>query len=160
MIKIHIVKHCSSKNMCIVSCELYATRSMQKLPLRLSPSGRKQKESDSSYATNTFIICICWLKLHNVLTFGWHDLKVPMEKMYLDLLHNVWDIECKYGFLECKYRAILHGSTDWTSVSARGQTTVKRGRINGEKTNYFLDLPNHSPVREILAMRYNINAVV
>ena len=27
------------------------------------------------------------------------------------LLHDAQDIECKYGFLECKYTAILHGST-------------------------------------------------
>ena len=53
---------------------------------------------------------------------------------YCNLLHDVRDIECKYGFLECKYRAILHGSTtDCTAASAHGQTTVKRGRINGGK---------------------------
>ena len=53
---------------------------------------------------------------------------------YLFLLHDVRDIECKYGFLECKYRKILHRSTtDCTAVSARGQTTVKGGRINGGK---------------------------
>ena len=44
------------------------------------------------------------------------------------------DIKCKYEFLECKYRTILHGSTiDCTAASACGQTTVKRGRINGAK---------------------------
>ena len=49
-------------------------------------------------------------------------------------LHDVRDIECRYGFLECKYRAMLHGSTtDCTAVSASGQTTVKRDRINGGK---------------------------
>ena len=42
---------------------------------------------------------------------------------------------CKYGFLECKYRTILHGSTiDCTAASARSNDTVKRGRINGGKT--------------------------
>ena len=50
------------------------------------------------------------------------------------LLHDLRDIECKYGFLERKHRAILHGSTTGcTAASARGQTTVKRGRINGGK---------------------------
>ena len=96
------------------------------------------------------------------------------------LLHDVQDIEGKYGFLECKFRTILHGSspahtghavqrsatprgfllvlgppfdarqlcgvalrgaagvwpastTDCTAASARGQTAVKRGRINGGK---------------------------
>ena len=40
----------------------------------------------------------------------------------------------RYGFLECKYRAISHGSTtDCAAASARGQTTVKSSRINGGK---------------------------
>ena len=40
------------------------------------------------------------------------------------LLRDVRDIECKYGFLECKCRAMLHGlTTDCTAASAR---TVKR----------------------------------
>ena len=39
--------------------------------------------------------------------------------------HDVRDIECKYVFLECKYRAILQGSTiDCTAGSARGQTRL------------------------------------
>ena len=53
---------------------------------------------------------------------------------YSVLLHDVRDIECKYGFLEYKYRTILHRSTaDCTAASAHGQTTVKHGRINGGK---------------------------
>ena len=53
---------------------------------------------------------------------------------YTMLLHNAQDIKYKYGFLECKYTAILHGSTtDCTAASARCQKTVKRGRINGGK---------------------------
>ena len=32
-------------------------------------------------------------------------------KVYQHLLHNAHDIKCKYGFLECKYTEILHGST-------------------------------------------------
>ena len=35
---------------------------------------------------------------------------------YMILLHDVWDIECNYGFLECQYRAILHGSTTETTT--------------------------------------------
>ena len=59
--------------------------------------------------------------------------------MYMSLLDDVQDIERKYGFLECKYRAILHGSTtDCTTASARGQATVKRGRISGGKLILFL----------------------
>ena len=40
---------------------------------------------------------------------------------YLILLHDEWDIEWKYSFLECKYTVTLHGSTtDLTAVvSAR-----------------------------------------
>ena len=54
--------------------------------------------------------------------------------IYTVLLHNVHDIECKYGFRECKYRTILHGSTtDCTAASACGQMIVKRGRKNGGK---------------------------
>ena len=33
------------------------------------------------------------------------------EVYYIYLLHNAQDIECKYSFWECKYTAILHGST-------------------------------------------------
>ena len=47
--------------------------------------------------------------------------------IFIILLHDVQDIEGRNGFLECKYRAILHGSTDCTAA------TVKGGRINGGK---------------------------
>ena len=42
--------------------------------------------------------------------------------MYLCLLHHAQDVECKYGFWECKYTEIK-----------RHKTTVKSGRINGGK---------------------------
>ena len=58
-----------------------------------------------------------------------------MIHKYMYLLHDSRDIEYKYGFLECEYTAILHGSTtDCTAASARGYRrllTVQRGRING-----------------------------
>ena len=56
--------------------------------------------------------------------------------IYICLLHDVRDIKCKYGFLECEYRAILHGSaTDYTAALACSQTTNKWW-----KTHSFLDL--------------------
>ena len=36
---------------------------------------------------------------------------IPVHTYIHTLLHDVRDIECKYGFLECKYRTMLHGST-------------------------------------------------
>ena len=62
------------------------------------------------------------------------------QNICITLLHEAQDIECKYGFLERKYKPILHGSTtDCTAESAHGQT-FKRSKINGGKLFSFLDL--------------------
>ena len=46
---------------------------------------------------------------------------------FIVLLHDAWDIECKYSFWECKYTAILHGSTtDCTAVVSVWWNDVKR----------------------------------
>ena len=56
--------------------------------------------------------------------------------MYVCLLHDVQDIECKYGFSECKGR--YYTVQQLTAASACGETTVKRGRINGGKLILYL----------------------
>ena len=79
-----------------------------------------------------------WHKLHYIqhLSSKWWNRN---KHIYVYLLHNAQDIECKYGFWECKYTAILHGSvTDCCQQLSsarcyRRLLTFKRGRINGGK---------------------------
>ena len=47
-------------------------------------------------------VCLCGLGSHLM------QRDKPASKIkYKHLLHDVRDIECKYGFLECKYRILL-----------------------------------------------------
>ena len=60
--------------------------------------------------TNIFTKILLILHYSNV---GYYSLTLCSTLLYSILLHDVQDIECKYGVLECKYRTILHGSTTY-----------------------------------------------
>ena len=46
--------------------------------------------------------------LPHVLHCGLFHNRNDWGTRYRPLSHDTWDIECKYGLLECKYRTILH----------------------------------------------------
>ena len=88
-------------------------------------------------------------------------LRYDVIYIYIYLLHDAQDIECKYGVLECKYTAILHGSTTDTAVQLSSDIsytfllTAER-RINGGtqnkrwKAHSFLDLFAQSYINNLL----------